>query len=343
MELHKIGQYIILTCIFLVLMPTPVAADDTIVSTHYPGINQRSSLSWMFQEKSQIVYTANDFIIAGETATQNGNYEEAIKNFNKAEDMILARDVTRFKMSTDAALSDMEAKKALTYANWPGHEKEAAQAVQDAKTLEASSKVSKGFMSSQDCLIVTATFGSPLSSEVQLVRNFRDDSIKQSYTGSRFMPGFNTWYYSFSPQVSTYINEHPFTKPAMQVILAPLLGIVRVSQIGYSFLAFSPELATFASMLIGSILYACLYVFPFVLVVMWVAQRRGWKGWNIQHMKPVACVWAAIAVLLVLGVLLSVDLLTTVASGLFVVATIILVAGGLSVSLLQYTHTPKTS
>jgi hypothetical protein len=369
MEIHRIGSCIVLACFLLSSIPAIAAVDvvDKFNEDVYQDMYGPNSLDMgrsaapevpfstygtifdtVTQEKSKTQWGAGDFQKAGIQARENGYYAGAIQNFNKAEELIVGKywaDGTnelgpRF-------LSYAEQDKASTYKKWPGHEKEAAAAQQKAiQQKNAADKIRYDNEESDKftkCLIVTSTFGSPLSSEVQLVRSFRDDSIQQSYTGSRFMPGFNAWYYSFSPQVSTYINQHPFVKPAMQVILSPLLWIVRVSQIGYSFLAFSPELATFAALVIGSTLYACLYVFPFVLVAMWVAQRRGWKGWDIRSMKPVAGVWAAIAVLLVLGVLLSVDFLTTVASGLFVIATIILVAGGLSLSLIPYTHTQKTS
>jgi peptide/nickel transport system substrate-binding protein len=354
MELQKIGSFFILACFLLVLLPATVAAASS--STPAPLI----ALPNLLQEKSKTQWSGEDFRQAGMDAKKNGNYQEAIDNFNAAETMF-AKDPLLNRESYGgydpkklALLAQIEHAKSETYDDWSSLpmaqvdkddlERRRTAATDRAEVYDNLVKnTGTEGPTGSGCLIVTATFGSPLASEVQLVRDFRDHSISQSYTGSRFMPGFNTWYYSFSPQVSSYINDHPFTKPAMQVILTPLLGIVRVSQIGYSLLAFNPELATFAALIIGSTMYAGFYVFPFVVAIMGVAQGRGWKGWNIQNMKPVAGVWAAIAVLLVLGVLLSLDLLTTVASGLFVVATIILVAGGLSVSLLQYTHTPKVS
>ena len=354
MELQKIGTFFILACFLLTLLPATVAAASSSIPV--PLI----ALPDILQEKSKTQWTGEDFRLAGMDAKKNGNYQEAIDNFNAAETMF-AKDPLLNRESYGgydpkklALLAQIEHAKSETYDDWSSLPmaqvdkddlvKSRSHANDRAEYFDSLLK-NPGTTEStpSSCLIVTATFGSPLASEVQLVRDFRDHSISQSYTGSRFMPGFNTWYYSFSPQVSSYINDHPFTKPAMQVILTPLLWIVRVSQIGYSFLAFNPELATFVTLIIGSTMYAGFYVFPVVLAIMGVAQGRGWKGWNIQNMKPVAGVWAAIAVLLVLGVLLSLDLLTTVASGLFVAATIILVAGGLSVSLLQYAHTPKIS
>lgn len=338
MEPHKIGLFLILACFFLSFLPsTATAAGDTAM---VPLI----ALPDLLQEKPKTQWNAIDFENAGKQASSQGNYQEAIDNFNKAEALVvLDSETTGQGWEYNIQISNLERLKSETYYDWPGHEQESTAAFQKSDHYGKIAAAQLNEEQENKCLIVTATFGSPLASEVQLVRSFRDDSIRKSYTGSRFMPGFNAWYYSFSPQVSTYISEHPFIKPAMQVIISPLLWIVRVSQIGYSFFAYSPELATFAALCIGSTLYACLYVVPFALVVMWFARGRGWKGWNLQHMKPIGSVWAAIVVLLMLGVLISADLLTTVTSGLFVIATIILVAGSLSISLLQYADLPKTS
>jgi hypothetical protein len=150
------------------------------------------------------------------------------------------------------------------------------------------------------------------------------------------MPGFNAWYYSFSPQVSGYINDHPVVKPAMRIILTPLLEIVLLSQACYSFMSFNPEIATFAALIAGSALYGLVYVFPLVFAGIVVAKRRGWKGADMISMKPALLVWAVIAAFLTAGVVFSQSLLTTITSGLLVISTIILVAGTLSLGLSRY-------
>ncbi len=236
---------------------------------------------------------------------------------------------------TDFALSFMEKLKGDSYANWGGHETEKQKAYAKSAELEAKAKSGKQNVDN-GCLIVTATFGSPLSSEVQLVRSFRDDSIVKSYTGSRFMPGFNAWYYSFSPQVSKYINEHPVMKPAMQVLITPILQIVLIAQTFYSVLSFNPELATIVAIIVGSTLFGLIYLFPTALAGVWIARLRGWDGGNIRVIWPAAVAWGALLLLIVAGLALSLDLLTTVASGLFVIATIILTTGALLLSLSRY-------
>jgi hypothetical protein len=248
--------------------------------------------------------------------------------------MLLFTDPDR-SSGTERSLSNMESMKSSAFKQWGGHETEAAASARKSAELQATAK-QKSEAEKKGCLIVTATFGSPLASEVQLVRNFRDESIVKSYTGSRFMPGFNAWYYSFSPQVSLYINEHPYVKPAMQVLITPILEIVLVAQTFYSFLSFNPELATIVAIIVGSTLYGLIYIFPTTMAGVWLARRSGWQGANIRSIWPAAVAWGILLILIMAGAVFSLDLLTTIASGLFVIATIFLVVAALSLSLSRY-------
>ena len=80
------------------------------------------------------------------------------------------------------------------------------------------------------CLIATATFGSELAPQVQLLREIRDNTILQTESGSTFMTGFNQFYYSFSPAVSDYERENPVFKEAVRVTLTPLLTSLTLLQ-----------------------------------------------------------------------------------------------------------------
>jgi hypothetical protein len=190
--------------------------------------------------------------------------------------------------------------------------------------------------SSSGCLVVTAAFGSPLASEVQLVRDYRDGTIRQSYTGSQFFAGFNAWYYSFSPAVADFVATHPMVKTVMQICLVPLLTIVLLSQNLHAMLGFNPELATVCVLLFGAIFYSLMYILPPAFLVIWLAQRRGWNVPAPGRMKPVLAAWILLVTGLTAGVLLSLDFLAMVASGLLVACTIILVAGTGSMALMQY-------
>jgi hypothetical protein len=377
MKLRKIGTFIILACILLALMPAPVAAANSdnsdILLPGDPGfidLQMEASTTkgivqsiWdlpsdiigkLAQEKPQILWSPEQFFEAGDQAQGTRNYQTAINNYNAAEAMYAKQKATKTdpralqesELRRYQNLAHCESSKASAYES-QGNEKASLAAKAKAgkyseKAAVINSNLGKTQTSTSPCLIVTATFGSPLSDEVQLVRNFRDQSIAKSYAGSRFMPGFNAWYYSFSPQVSDYINDNPVVKPGMRILLTPLMEIVLMSQVCYSFLNFNPEIATFTALVVGGALYGLVYVFPFVFVGIVVAKRRGWKGADAISMKPVILVWAVIAALLMTGVVFSIDLLTTVSSGLLVIFTIILVAGAPSLNLSHYIYR-KTS
>jgi len=73
------------------------------------------------------------------------------------------------------------------------------------------------------CLIATATYGSELSSQVQMLREIRDNTILGTTSGMAFMTGFNQFYYSFSPTIADWERENPIFKEIVKIIITPLL------------------------------------------------------------------------------------------------------------------------
>jgi len=74
------------------------------------------------------------------------------------------------------------------------------------------------------CLIATATFGSELAPQVQMLREIRDNSLLQTQSGQSFMQGFNQFYYSFSPAIADYERHNPVFKEAVKLTITPLLA-----------------------------------------------------------------------------------------------------------------------
>jgi len=74
------------------------------------------------------------------------------------------------------------------------------------------------------CLIATATFGSELAPQVQMLREIRDNSLLQTQSGQSFMQGFNEFYYSFSPTIADYERQNPVFKEAVKLTITPLLA-----------------------------------------------------------------------------------------------------------------------
>jgi len=152
------------------------------------------------------------------------------------------------------------------------------------------------------CLIATATYGSELSDEVQFLRNFRDNSILKTNTGSNFMTAFNAWYYSFSPTVAHLINEYPPLRTAAKFALYPLMVILRTGAATFSLFPTNLEAGAILSGFAVSSLIGVVYVaFPLAGLLAYSSKARNTRR-KLQT--------AAIAVLL--GALVSVTLATLV-------------------------------
>ena len=73
------------------------------------------------------------------------------------------------------------------------------------------------------CLIATATYGTELAPQVQLLREIRDNSLLQTESGSAFMGTFNDIYYSFSPTIADWQRESPIFKEAVKLAITPMI------------------------------------------------------------------------------------------------------------------------
>ena len=74
------------------------------------------------------------------------------------------------------------------------------------------------------CLIATATYGSEMATEVQQLRELRDNQLLNTESGTAFMGAFNDIYYSFSPIVADYERENPLFKEAVKIAITPMLS-----------------------------------------------------------------------------------------------------------------------
>ena len=74
------------------------------------------------------------------------------------------------------------------------------------------------------CLIATATYGSELAPQVQLLREIRDNQLMNTESGSAFMGTFNDIYYSFSPIIADYERENPLFNEAVKLAITPMIS-----------------------------------------------------------------------------------------------------------------------
>ena len=78
------------------------------------------------------------------------------------------------------------------------------------------------------CLIVTATFGTETSQQVQQLRELRDNVVLNTQAGKIFMTGFNEFYYSFSPTIADYERENDIFRDGIKIAIMPLLTTLSV-------------------------------------------------------------------------------------------------------------------
>jgi hypothetical protein len=74
------------------------------------------------------------------------------------------------------------------------------------------------------CLIATATYGSELASQVQQLRELRDNKLLNTESGKSFMNIFNPIYYSFSPVIADYERDYPVFKETVKIAITPLVS-----------------------------------------------------------------------------------------------------------------------
>jgi len=78
------------------------------------------------------------------------------------------------------------------------------------------------------CLIATATYGSEMATEVQQLRELRDNTLLNTKSGTQFMQHFNDVYYSFSPMIADYERENPLFKEAVKLAITPLISSLSI-------------------------------------------------------------------------------------------------------------------
>lgn len=78
------------------------------------------------------------------------------------------------------------------------------------------------------CLIATATYGTELAPQVQLLREIRDNQLLNTESGKIFMGMFNDVYYSFSPIIADYERENPLFQQAVRVFITPMISSLSI-------------------------------------------------------------------------------------------------------------------
>lgn len=100
---------------------------------------------------------------------------------------------------------------------------------QPVQTSEESKPVPKS-----GCLIATATYGTELAPQVQILREVRDNVLFSTNSGTTFMVQFNEFYYAFSPSVADLERQNPVFREAVKYTITPMLSSLSILQLADS-------------------------------------------------------------------------------------------------------------
>jgi hypothetical protein len=78
------------------------------------------------------------------------------------------------------------------------------------------------------CLIATATYGSEMAPQIQLLREIRDNKLMSTGMGASFMTGFNQVYYSFSPTIADMERANPVFKEVVKLGITPMISSLSI-------------------------------------------------------------------------------------------------------------------
>ena len=140
---------------------------------------------------------------------------EFLQTSDKSNSAIIYQDSTDFESySLKQPTSKQPTTKSGDLSCGPGTHEENGQCVPD--------------QTGGGCLIATATFGSELASQVQQLREIRDNTLLQTNSGTAFIAGFNQFYYSFSPTIADWERENLAFKEAVKVTITPMLTTLSI-------------------------------------------------------------------------------------------------------------------
>lgn len=78
--------------------------------------------------------------------------------------------------------------------------------------------------SSDPCFIATAAYDTPAASEIDVLRDFRDDVLKQTWAGGQFVDA----YYTMSPPIADWVRATPRRRRLVrECFVSPLVSVVK--------------------------------------------------------------------------------------------------------------------
>ena len=219
---------------------TPNTPDLVVVGTKIAGFTPAISLSVKDSNGTSLDDYSNKikkslqraidsgslFILSEEKTKINGNdafIHEVSAKFNTGKTQLNVK----FK---ETIIQNQNKFYILTYTNserdFDNTLTKFAQVVDSFKITSTNTNTAKP--EKTGCLIATATFDSEMASQVQTLRELRDNKVLHTQSGVVFMKAFNSAYYTFSPSMADLERQNPMVKEAVKIVISPLLSTLSI-------------------------------------------------------------------------------------------------------------------
>lgn len=73
------------------------------------------------------------------------------------------------------------------------------------------------------CFIATAAFGTPMTKEIDVLRDFRDKGLKSTYFGRHVV----LFYYRISPPIAETISRSEMMRATIRCVLHPIIEVLK--------------------------------------------------------------------------------------------------------------------
>jgi hypothetical protein len=95
------------------------------------------------------------------------------------------------------------------------------EAASTSITMNDNYFITANFWEGDPCFIATAAYSNPMTEEIQILREFRDEYLLTNPLGRALV----ALYYKISPPIAEFITEHPTIKPMVRGGLVPAVAI----------------------------------------------------------------------------------------------------------------------
>ncbi len=208
-----------------------------------------------------------------ETSTSSAHISSATATMTRTQSTLTTPTVITKTTATNSIITDSTARTDSTGVQATTSSTKISQpttiethASNTSSRFETQSQRTTSLFTSMRCIIATVAFGSEFSPEVQFLREFRDAKVMSTFAGRMFMVSFNTMYYSFSPQIASFVASQSFARSIVRVLILPLVAALRLAALVFDFAALDADVMISLCGLLASSLLGLAYGIPLALL-----------------------------------------------------------------------------